>query len=371
MQSSDPDKVKEAVRLIKAKIAEAEKLVYVFHIHKNESWLIPVIIGKGGQQISALSTESNCRIDVSRQELSITVTGEDEESVAKARKVLDAAIDRAKRECVFVQLPSNAVPAFIGKAGANVQQFAKDHKVAAERVRKEPSKIKITGQEDSVWSAKEALLEWIRVWEENNAEASIPVDKTMIPVVLGKDGSVINALQKDSGCRIDIDRGSSTITIRAGTAEKRAEVIEKINGIVAEAQEAIESEREQKRERDAEQRAEKTKVEKILPVVTEPVENASPDSRKDRTVEFAARPIGLSEGASNSNQVRKWNKSKTVSAPVGTEAGRNLFGLLVSNAALNTNESETLSTSDISSNGNAAEDGPVYYKSISGFTVRV
>ena len=352
-------------------MTEAEKLIFVFHIDQNESWLIPFIIGKGGQQISALSTESNCRIDVSRQELSITVTGEDEESVAKARKVLDAAIEKAKRECVFVQLPSDAVPAFIGKAGANIQQFAKDYKVGVELDRKEQSKIKITGQEDSVLSAKKAVLEWIRVWEENNAEASIPVDMTMIPIILGKDGSVINALQKDSGCRIDIDRGSSTITIRAGTAEKRAEVIEKINSIVAEAQEAIESEREQKRERDAEEREEKSKVEKILPAVAEPVENASPDSRKDRTLEFAARPVGLSEGALNSNQGGKWNKSKTISTPVGSAAGRNLFGLLVSNTALNTNEAEISSTSDISSNGNAAEDGPVYYKSVSGFTVRV
>jgi polyribonucleotide nucleotidyltransferase len=365
--------VKEAAKLVKAKITEAEKLILVLPIDQIESWIIPVIIGKGGQRISALSTATNCRIDVSRQELSITITGEDEESVVNAKKIIDAAIDKAKRECVFVQLPVNAIPAFIGKSGANIQQFAKVHSVEAERLRKEPSKVKITGQEDSVTAAKEALLGWIGVWEENNAEASIPVDKAMIPVVLGKDGSVINALQKDSGCRIDLDRNSSTITLRGGTTEKRAEVIEKINGIVAEAQEAVESEREQKRERDAE-RAEKIKEEKTQPVVAERVEGTNPDSRKDRTAEFAARPVGLSkEGVSKSSPGRTRNKSTKVPSPVGTAAGRNLFGVLVSSGtALNiTNETETLSTSDISSNGNATEDGPVYYKSASGFTVRV
>jgi polyribonucleotide nucleotidyltransferase len=316
-------------------------------VDQTESWIFPVIIGKGGQRISALSTETNCRINVSRQELSITITGEDEESVANAKRIIDAAIDKAKRECVFVQLPSNAAPAFIGKAGAKIQQFSKDHNVQAECLRNEPSKVMIKGKEDSVAAAKEALLEWICVWEGNNAEASLPVDKAMIPFVVGKDGSVINALQKDSSCRIDLDRNSSTITLRGGTAENRTELIEKINGIIAEAQEAVESEREQKRERDAE-RTEKMKEEKTQPVVAEPAE----DTRKDRTAEFAARPVGLGPPTSNASSGRTQNKSTKVRSPVGTAAGRNLFVLLTSpGTALNsTNENETLSTSDISSN---------------------
>ena len=386
VQSSGPEKVKAAAALIKTKMTEAEKLVFVLPVSQNEAWIIPAIIGKGGQKINSISTAANCRIDVSKQELMITVTGEDEGSVTKAREALIAAVDKARRECVFVQLPRDSVSAFVGKAGAHIQQFAAEHGVEVERVRKEESKLKITGQENSVSAAKAAVLEWIKVWEENNAEISIPVEKSMIPAVLGKDGSVINVIQRDSGCRIDIDRGSSMVTVRGSTVEKRNEAIQKIKDIIAETQ-ATEKEREQKKERDAEERADRSKVEKMQPTSPKPVDENSMDSRKDRTAEFASRPVGLTEGNGRVSKLKdgKSGKKSNEDFPlVETAAGRNLFGLLVSDSGLDADDREAairpglstaseghLSSSDSSSNGDLADDGPVYVKSASGFAVRV
>jgi len=389
VQSSDPEKVKEAAVLINAKMAEAEKLVFVQQIDQSESWLVAAIIGKGGQTINAMSKETTCRIDVSKQELTVTISGEDEDSVAKAKMALAAAMDKARRECVFVQLPSNAIPAFIGKAGSHIKQFAEEHGVEVERVRKDPSKLRISGQEGSVSAAKAAVVEWIKVWEENNAEVSISVEKSMIPAVLGKDGSVVNAIQKDSGCRIDIDRSSSMVTVRGSTMEKRAEAIQKINDIVAE-EEALAIEREQKKERDAEERAERARAEKKEPAAAapavataaQPIEDL--DSRKDRTAEFSVRPVGLTtQGKSGSKGTSR--KQTIEDTPlVGTAAGRNLFGLLVSDSSLDTEDREATvrpgflsasggqeSSIDSSANGDESADGPVYVKSASGFAVRV
>lgn len=382
VQSSVPEKVKEASTLIKAKMAEAEKLVFVLPIDQSESWLIPAIIGKGGQKINAMSKDTGCRIDVSKQELTVTVTGENEESVAKAKTALAAAMDKARRECVFVQLPSNAVSAFVGKGGAHIRQFAEDHGVEVERVRKEPSKVRISGQEDSVSAAKTALLEWIHVWEENNAEVSISVEKSMIPAVLGKDGSVVNAIQKESGCRIDIDRSSLMVTVRGGSLEKRTEALKKITDIIAEVQ-ALESEREQKKERDAEEKAERTKIEKKQPSVAatgaQPSED-SLDSRKDRSAEFSARPVGLTGDSGSKSKSGTNRKNVNDESPlVGTAAGRNLFSLLVSDSSLDTEERETTSRPGLSSasedqesaSETSVEDKPVYVRSSSGFAVRV
>lgn len=375
VQSSDPDKVKEASKLIKAKMAEAEKLVFLLPIDQSEAWLVPAIIGKGGQRINAMSKDTGCRIDVSKQELTVTISGEDEESVAKAKAALAAVIDKARRECVFVQLPSNAVSAFIGKGGTHIRQFAKEHGVEAERVRKEPSKLKITGPEDSVAAAKAAVLEWIKTWEEQNAEVSISVEKSMIPAVLGKDGSVVNALQKDSGCRIDIDRSSSMVTVRGGTLEKRNEAVQKITDIVA-AEQAVVSEREQKKEKEAEERAERTKAEKKQPAAGAATANAQPtedalDSRKDRTAEFAARPVGLTPGSMSSKSGLNRKQLNDEPPLVGTAAGRNLFGLLVSDSSLDTDERRESSSDASAAGDDQTPDGPVYVRSASGFAVRV
>lgn len=377
IQSSDPEKVKDAAALVKAKMTEAEKLVYVLSIDQSESWIIPSIIGKGGQRINAMSKDTGCRFDVSKQELTVTITGEDEDSVTKAKAMIAAAMDKARRECVFVQLPSNSISAFIGKSGAHIKQFAEEHSVEVERVRKEQSKIRITGNETAVSAANAAILEWIRVWQENNAEVSIPFDKSMIPAVLGKDGSVINALQKDYGCRIDLDRSASMITVRGGTLLNRNEVIKKVSDIVAEEQ-AMKEEREQKKQKDVEERAEKARAEKQnqepAAIEAKPSED-SLDQRKDRTAEFASRPVGMTSQAQKgkSSKIAWGRKDSSEDAPlVGTAAGRNLFGLLASDDGDNTTLRSEMSI-DSSTNGGdqLTEEGPVYVRSSSGFAVRV
>ena len=386
IQSSDPDKMTEAVKIIKSKIAEAEKLMFVIQLDKDEAWLIPAIIGKGGSQIKALGTDTGCRIDVSKQESTVTVIGDNKISVAKARQSLDAVIDKARREFVFVELPSEAISAFLGKGGSHIKEFSNEHGVEVERLRREPSKWKITGSEDSVLAAHIAVQEWINAWKQNHTDISIRLEARFIPAVIGNKGSVINAIQKESGCRIDVDRDSSMLTVRGSTEDKRKEVIQKINDIIAE-NEALESARdEKKKERDAEESLKKPKAEKSEPVAVLPAESSSPDSRKDRAAEFAATPVGLSNSGSASKSKNSGNrkKSKPKTPLAGTPAGQDLFSLLVSSTTPDIADDETApsrvlltsfeggdSSSEMSSADNPAESGTSYYRSASGFTVRV
>ena len=101
VQSSEPEKLKKAYDILKAKIEEAEKLAFVISLEQSESWLIPLIIGKGGNRVNAFRMEVNCQVDVNKEERTITVTGDKAENVAKAKKLLNELIDSARRECVF------------------------------------------------------------------------------------------------------------------------------------------------------------------------------------------------------------------------------------------------------------------------------
>jgi hypothetical protein len=167
------------------------------------------------------------------------------------------------------------------------------------------------------------------------------------------------------------------ITVRGGTLLNRNEVIKKVSDIVAEEQ-AMKEEREQKKQKDVEERAEKARAEKQnqepAAIEAKPLED-SLDQRKDRTAEFASRPVGMTSQAQKgkSSKIAWGRKDSSEDAPlVGTAAGRNLFGLLASDDGDNTTLRSEMSV-DSSTNGGdqLTEEGPVYVRSSSGFAVRV
>jgi len=275
VQSSDSGKVKKAADLLKARIAEAEKLAFVITLDSSEAWLIPLIIGKGGNRVNAFRMESNCQIDVNKEDRTLTVTGDSEDDVVKAKQTLNEIIDSARRECVFVQLPVSSIASFVGRNGAHIKSFSSNNKVEIERMRNEPSTFKITGDEVNIQAAKNAIIAWISTWEEQSAETSISINKGDISAIIGKGGKNISGIQKEYSCKIEINRDDMTLTVRGGSDELREKAIAKIIEIIT------------------------TKAE---PEMTEPqptkVNKANGsigafDNRKDRSSEFAAHPVGL------------------------------------------------------------------------------
>lgn len=428
IQSSDPEKVKKASELLKAKIAEAERLVFVVSFTASEQWLIPLIIGKGGIRVNSLRLDTGCNIDVNKADRSVTVTGNQETQVAKAKKLLDSMIDRARRQCAFMELPQDAIAAFLGRGGSNIRAFSTEHSVEVERLRKSPTKVKITGEEDNVQAAKVALQDWIDQWEVKSAARTIAIDKPSIPVVLGKSGSVISSLQKEYGCKVEIDREALTLTVRGSTEELREKAIEKINQIIADDKERHSAQQEKRANGDGtpggngtagaaggdkqENGTASNNGHTPKPAYAAAKANESfsafDESKKDRSNEFARRPVGLTiveKEASKPKKKRNRNKNKQrdisddSTLQVGSSAGRSLFNLLVSENAANpdhetNHESTTVSKNtgtvslmvneeqwDSSTVSSAAIDSSdpddhtggakPYIKSASGFTVRV
>lgn len=413
VRSPKPESVNEAMILLNERLEECEKLNYVERFDASDAWLLSKIIGRGGMTVQKLQDDTGCKIDVAKEERTVAILGESEEAVEKARAAFNEVVEKARRECIFMDIPESAMPAFIGKSGGHIRQLAEENSVEIERLRKEPNRIRIQGDEVSVRAASVVIGDWLKEWENKNVGTTIPIEEAFIPAILGKDGSAISAIQKDTGCRIDIDRKALTLTVRGGPEANKAEALQKIEAIIGEEKSkalerggAVEEERRKSpeiepRSREVETGPSKKEEQKAVNV-------QGHEARKDRSKEFAPVPVGLTIVEKN-NSKKNRNKQKpdantkiVEEKPQGSTAGRELFNMLLSNSAptgeftLPKNEisptkmsvtvpdeqwdSSTVSSAaassgtendeSLSSEAQLSADKP-YFKSASGFSVRI
>ena len=311
VRSAQSELVRRAVALLDGRMLEWEKLVYVEKFDHSDAWLLSVIIGKGGATIQGFRKETSCNIDILKDEISLVISGESEDDVKKGKEVLHEIISKARKECMFIDLPETAMPAFIGKSGAHIKQLSAEHGIEIERLRKGPPKIQIKGDELSVMAAADAVKSWLNEWEVHNEGVSFQVDETAIPAILGKGGSAISEIQRDHNVRINIDkrsgrhrhhldsdvltRVSRTISVRGGNHNSRTAAAEKIQQI-EHAHLARFAELESSRRKAAakqEARLKEAHEESVR-------ENAAPNNqmnqqpderKKDRSSEFAIIPV--------------------------------------------------------------------------------
>lgn len=408
VRSSNTENVEKAGAMVNARLEECEKLNFVQRVEPSDAWLFPIIIGKGGATIQRLQQENECTIDISKEELTIAVAGSSEEDVKKGKDALFSLIDQARKECVFIDLPESAMPAFIGKAGSHIKQLSTDHSVEIERLRKDPTKIQIKGDELCIKSAEDAVLAWVAEWESQNVGVTIEIEDSVIPSILGKGGSTISAITGDHGVKVDINRKALTLTVRGGSQTERNEAMNRIRCIIGEhtakKAELEEAQRKAAAEaattkpaRAAAARSETSQGgKKVAPEIKE-------DDKPDRTKEFAAIPVGLTVVESTKRKPKKSKSKKTPSSAAvltadsnGTQAGQSLFDMIMAdNVPQPPSEglsptkctppglvdeqwdSSTVSSGAISS-GTENEEEEVasfpdrtHYKSTSGFVVRV
>jgi len=390
IRSVDADDVKRAEKLVNERIAECAKLNCVVRLDTCDSWLLPKLIGKGGSTVQAVQNETGCVVDIYKDELIVAIYGETEAAVIAAKASIHRTIEQARKECVFLDIPESAMSSFIGKSGANIKKLASENRVEIERVRRDPTKVRIHGDEASVLSAKQNITQWLTEWESHNVGITISLDKNTIPALLGKQGEVINAIQRETRCRIDVDRRAETASVRGGTKATREDAIRKIEQAINEEKEkaiAVKKEKEKEDNLRAVAQAEIVKQEKLKEVKTNPTpeeatkkrnntNNVDASKPKDRTNEFATKPVGLSANIDDKSKHNgKGKKKKNSSAaqenekPHTSTAATSLFQLLVSDEVVQERtNSRPVETEE--------DTVPVttqkpYYKSRSGFSLRL
>jgi len=347
IRSTDKDKVQQATDLVNAKIKEAERLAYVLELDASDSWILPVIIGKNGNQVSSLRAKHpSCKIDVSKDTRTITVVGDSEDAVQKVREAILEAVEKARSENAFVMVPESSVPQFVGKGGAHVKEMSASLGVDIQRVRKGQYNFKISGEASKVLAAKKAVDDWLVKREKAMEVLTLKLEREKdIAVILGEKGTVARSLQEDYKCKIDIDKTTLVLTVKGETEETRNVAMSKIQELLLEEREKIAARRAAAKQEDKMSLSAETSQDAVVGKTEEPVSrnrpsntNSQSNSRnapsrthshdKKGSQKSPLQPIGL---AASKDLEGKINKENVIDPSIdeGTEAGKSLFAMLL------------------------------------------
>ena len=232
IRSLDPKDVFEAKNILETKISECEKLNIVVRLDLSDAWLFPKIIGKDGSCIQEMEAKSGCKIEVSKAESTVIISGETDDIASNGKKLLDIVINKARRENIFISFPESAMPAFIGRGKANIKKFSNNFNVVIDRLSKDPSTIQIKGNEVSVESAARAVSKWLQNWEASNKGITLSLDDASFFYFTKKGGAIIASIQSETRTKIDIDRSNGSLTIRGNDAKLRNLAVQKVKEVI-------------------------------------------------------------------------------------------------------------------------------------------
>ncbi|XP_053551745.1 far upstream element-binding protein 3 isoform X2 [Bombina bombina] len=200
--------------------------------------MVGFIIGRGGEQISRIQTESGCKIQIAPDsggmpERPCVLTGAPE-SIEQAKRLLGQIVDRCRNGPGFhsdmdgnstvqeILIPASKVGLVIGKGGETIKQLQEKTGVKMIMIQDGPlptgadKPLRITGDPYKVQQARELVLEIIREKDQadfrgvrsdfssrmggGSIEVSVP--RFAVGIVIGRNGEMIKKIQNDAGVRI-------------------------------------------------------------------------------------------------------------------------------------------------------------------------
>jgi polyribonucleotide nucleotidyltransferase len=208
------------------------------------------LLGKGGATINRIQQESQGAVlELGKgDDSSLKISGPTQ-AVMRAREALAALLHLDAKSVKVIDVPAETIDAVVGKGGENVRRLEKTHGVSIDSNRSggrtEPCKMKLRGSVEGVKAALEELGALIE--RERRIEEALEVESQHIGMLLGKGGATINAIQRDTGAVLDIQKraneGSSTQTVtikgNKSTVRKAAAALEAVLQYKAETHEVL------------------------------------------------------------------------------------------------------------------------------------
>jgi len=369
LHSSCSISVSTAVNLCEIRIKDCEKLTRVIRIDPHESWLLPKFLGKGGEVVSQLQTECDCKISIWKDELMVCISGNDEENVAKAKQLYDAIANQARKEHVYFEIPESAINVFVGKSGSNMKNLAKTHQVQIERVKKSTTKIRVFGDETCVNNAISAVKAWVDKWEAKNKGNIMVLESGEIEFLLSRSKFLIRDVEKKHGVKIEADPTRCTVVVRSKLNSAREAASASISFLIDNFRNAL-----------AKQEAVETKKENVIVAEGNHAQTdmkkyeKEPQSTQDNCGDVVENvPTVLKD-------ITQQDMANVTRPHVTQNKASSLFNLLISDEAppsevAHSHEQWDSSTvSSVLENDSVAENSvPAgnYYKSAGGFAVRL
>ncbi|GBM54715.1 Far upstream element-binding protein 1 [Araneus ventricosus] len=203
--------------------------------------MVGLIIGRGGEQIIRLQTETGCKIQLASDSNGApnrpcTLTGS-RESVEAVKSMIDQIISKANSpfppepghvpDGQFVtemMIPGPKVGLLIGKGGENIRNLQEKGGVKMVLIQEGPQQtihdkpLRISGDPQKVEFAKQMVIDLLaqKDMERSYANGGTSTDEIMVPrqavgVVIGKGGDMIKRIQQDSGARVQFIQGKEDL----------------------------------------------------------------------------------------------------------------------------------------------------------------
>uniref|UniRef100_A0A8C2KL65 Far upstream element (FUSE) binding protein 3 n=1 Tax=Cyprinus carpio TaxID=7962 RepID=A0A8C2KL65_CYPCA len=172
--------------------------------------MVGFIIGRGGEQITRIQLESNCKIQIAADsggmmDRPCTLTGTPE-SIEQAKRLLGQIVDRCRNGPGFhtqmdgnsavqeILIPASKVGLVIGKGGDTIKQLQERTGVKMIMIQDDPmptgsdKPLRITGDPYKVQVCVDHI--------------DVAVPRFAVGIVIGRNGEMIKKIQNDAGVRI-------------------------------------------------------------------------------------------------------------------------------------------------------------------------
>ncbi|XP_069841889.1 far upstream element-binding protein 3 isoform X2 [Dendropsophus ebraccatus] len=199
--------------------------------------MVGFIIGRGGEQISRIQTESGCKIQIAPDsggmpERPCVLTGAPE-SIEQAKRLLSQIVERCRNGPGFhndmdgnstvqeILIPASKVGLVIGKGGETIKQLQERTGVKMIMIQDGPlptgadKPLRITGDPFKVQQARDLVLEIIRekdvadfrgvrsdLSSRMGGSIEVSVPRFAVGIVIGRNGEMIKKIQNDASVRI-------------------------------------------------------------------------------------------------------------------------------------------------------------------------
>jgi len=156
------------------------------------------------------------------------------EAVATAKREVIKLLERYfPAEVVLFDIPASCLRECFGEDFA--EELTKTVGVAVS-VDRASSTLMLLGGEEKLAVARKSVEDRVSQWED--CHASLPIDSSLVPSLVGKSGASINALRKETNVSIDINTAGTSVEIKGSSKEQvaaaRITVQERIRQLQAE-----------------------------------------------------------------------------------------------------------------------------------------
>lgn len=216
---------------------------FIMEEYKVPDKMVGLIIGRGGEQITRLQSETGCKIQLAPEsdgtpERPCTLSGT-REAVQQVKEMINQIISKANspfppdsansdgQYVAEMMIPGPKVGLLIGKGGENIRNLQEKGGVKMVLIQDGPQQtthekpLRITGDPQKVEFAKQMVADLLaqkdleRSFSHSNGsgphQEEIMVPRQAVGVVIGKGGDMIKRIQQDSGTRVQFIQGKEDI----------------------------------------------------------------------------------------------------------------------------------------------------------------